>query len=76
VNSYNLSFRVEYILSDPAGDAIRPVKTLVETRQYNFDPETVVETEAEEAELLESMEQEISLRILRQLSTITDYKPK
>lgn len=76
VDSYNLRFRVKYSLVDPAGDPIRPPKTLAENRQYNFEPETVVETEAEEAGLQESMEQDISLRIVRQLSTITDYTPK
>jgi outer membrane lipopolysaccharide assembly protein LptE/RlpB len=49
---------------------------LVETRQYNFDPERVIESEAEEAELQESMAQEIALRIVRQLSSITDYVAK
>jgi LPS-assembly lipoprotein len=75
-NSYNLKFRVTYSLNDPTGVNIRPSKTLVETRQYNFDPERVIESEAEEAELQESMEQDISLRIVRQLSSITDYVAK
>jgi len=76
VNSYNLTFQVNYELLDPAGDNIRPARSLVENRRYDFDPETVVESEAEEAELQESMEQDVSLRIVRQLSTITDYTPK
>ena len=75
-NSYNLRFRVDYALLDPAGVNIRPAAVLVESRRYDFLPETVVETEAEEAELQESMEQDVSLRIVRQLSTITDYTPK
>jgi len=74
-NSYNLRFRVDYALLDPAGTNIRPSTTLVESRRYDFDPETVVETEAEEAELQENMEQDLSLRIVRQLSTITNYTP-
>ena len=36
----------------------------------------VVETEAEEAELLQSMEEEIVLRMVRQLATITEIKDK
>ena len=75
-NSYNLRFKVTYVLKDAEGRAIRPSKSLVESRRYNFDPATVVGTEAEEAELQESMEQDVSLRIVRQLSTITDISPK
>ena len=75
-NSYNLKFKVKYTLKDPAGENIRSAETVTESRRYNFDPETVVETEAEEAELQESMEQDVALRIVRQLSTITDYVPK
>ena len=75
-NSYTLKFKVTYSLNDPTGDNIRPSSTLVETRQYNFDPERVIESEAEEAELQESMEQDISLRIVRQLASITDYVAK
>ena len=74
-NSYNLVFTVTYALKNPEGGDIRPPKTLTESRQYNFDPEQVVEVESEEAELQESMEQAVSLRIVRQLSVITDYQP-
>ena len=75
-NSYNLRFNVKYSLKTPDEENIRPQQSLTESRRYNFDPATVVETEAEEAELQESMEQAISLRIVRKLSTITDYTPK
>lgn len=75
VNSYDLFFKVAYSLNDPQGESIRPSKTLVETRRYNFEPENVVETEAEEIELQESMEEDISLRIVRQLTAVTDYTP-
>ncbi len=75
-NSYNLVFKVAYSLKDTEGGDIRPPKSLSELRQYNFDPESVVEVESEEAELQESMEQAVSLRIVRQLSVITDYQPK
>lgn len=74
-NSYNLVFKAVYSLKNPEGGDIRPPKTLSELRQYNFDPEQVVEVESEEAELQESMEQDVSLRIVRQLSVITDYVP-
>jgi LPS-assembly lipoprotein len=75
-DSYNLSFSVVYSLQDREGVNIRPLASLVESRRYNFDPETIVETEAEEAELQDSMEQDISLRVVRKLSTITNYVDK
>ncbi len=74
-NSYNLVFSVTYSLDGLDGEKVRKVTSLTESRRYNFDPERVVESEAEEAELLESMEEEASLRIVRQLSTITGYQP-
>lgn len=76
VNSYNLLFNVTYTLDDPAGARIRKVTKLTESRQYNFDPQLIVESESEEAELLEGMEESIALRMVRQLSSITDYDPK
>lgn len=75
-NSYNLNFRVTYSLEDQEGNKVRKVTKLKATRQYNFDPDRVIESEAEEAELLESMEEEVSLQMVRQLSSITDFEPK
>ena len=74
-NSYNLRFKVVYILKDTEGKKIRDVKRLTESRQYDFDPTRVVESESEEADLLESMERDAALRIVRQLATVTDYQP-
>jgi len=70
-NSYNLRFNVAYTLQDLEGLAIRPNTTVSENRRYDFNPEAVLESESEEAELLESMEQDAALRIVRQLSVIT-----
>lgn len=75
-NSYNLIFKVVYTLDDPEGDAIRARTVISDFRRYAFDPELVLESESEEAELLGDMEQDAALRIVRQLSTITDYQPK
>lgn len=75
-NSYNLNFNVTYSLADQEGNKVRKVTKLKATRQYNFDPERVIESESEEAELLESMEQEVALQVVRQLSSITDFEPK
>lgn len=76
VSSYNFEFGVHYSLNDSDGEVIRKLTKLRESRRYDFDPEQVLESESEEAELLNNMEQDIALRIVRQLSTITDYQPK
>ena len=76
VSSYSLRFFVNYGLAGADGEVIRETTKLSETRRYNFNPEQVVESEAEEAELLSSMEQDVALRIVRQLAAITEYQPK
>lgn len=70
-DSYNLDFSVEYRLEDSEGNLLREAE-LSETRRYNFDPQAVLESESEEADLIEDMETDIALRIVRQLSTVTD----
>lgn len=70
-DSYTLVFSVTYRLLDARGKELRKA-SLRESRQYNFDPELVIESESEEAELLSNMEEDIALRIVRQLSTVTD----
>ena len=74
-NSYNLLFSVKYSLKDIEGKNIRKPRGLNESRRYNFDPAEIVQSESEEAELLDDMEEQVSLRIVRQLSTITDFQP-
>lgn len=75
VDSYNLRLNVIYIVNNSAGVVIRASTNLSATRQYNFNAEQVVQSESEEAELLSSMEEEIALKMLRQLSAITDDQP-
>ena len=75
VNSYNLRFKVTYTLLDLNEKSIRPKKTITESRRYNFDPEFVIESESEEAELIEDMEEESVLKLIRQLAAITDFDP-
>lgn len=72
-DSYNLVFTVAYTLDSADGKQLREA-SLYELRRYNFDPELVIESEAEEAELQSNMEQAIALRIVRQLSTVTDLQ--
>lgn len=71
-DSYNLVFSVSYRLEDPAGKKIRAA-SIRETRRYNFDPELVIESESEEADLLQDMEQEVAISLVRQLASVTDY---
>lgn len=74
-DSYNLVFSVRYRLEDPEGKKIRAA-SLSESRRYNFNPELVIESESEEADLLTDMELDVALRIVRQLSSVTDYPKK
>ena len=74
-NSYDLAFKVTYQLLSTEGDVIRPNNRVRERRRFNFDPSLVVETETEERELQEDMEQDVALKIVRQLSTVTSREP-
>ena len=74
-NSYDITFFVAYQLLTPEGDVIRPVNRVQERRRYDFDPALVVETESEERELQQDMEQDVALKIVRQLSTVTSAEP-
>jgi len=69
-NSYNFLFTVKYELLNAEGFVVRTA-SLTESRRYNFNPELILESESEEADLQEDMEQDIALRIVRQLSSIT-----
>ncbi len=75
VNSYNVIFRVKYKLQDLAGGNVRPPATIRESRRYDFIPDQVVQSESEEAELIEDMEEEAVLKVIRKLASITDFEP-
>jgi len=75
-NSFNVRFQVAYDFLDRKGRAIRPAATLAETRRYDFDEQQIVESEAEEAQLQADLERSIALRIVRKLSSITDFVPE
>jgi len=72
VNSYRIELTVSYDLIDKSGAVYRSA-TLRERRIYEYDPLRVIESEQEEAELVEAMEQELTLKMLRQLATLADY---
>lgn len=70
VDSYKLNFTVSYSVFDSKGKLLRVPQTLTETRQYVYDPIRIVESEFEEEALRKGMEKDISLRIIRHLSTL------
>ena len=74
-NSYDLTFFVSYTLLTPEGDMVRRPQSVSERRRFDFDPALVVETESEERELQYQMEQDVALKIVRQLSTVTSAEP-
>ena len=71
VNSYTLEYRVTYDLFDANGDTITAGRVLQENADFDFDPDLVLEKEEEELGIRETMEEELVLRILRQLNTVT-----
>lgn len=74
-NSYRVVLTVEYELLTPDGKLYRN-STLRERRTYDYDPINVIQSEQEEMELIEAMDEEIALKVLRQLATMMDYPNK
>ncbi|MDG2089056.1 MAG: LPS assembly lipoprotein LptE [Arenicellaceae bacterium] len=70
VNSYTLQYLVIYDLFDVSGDVISKGRALQELADFDFNPDLVIEKEEEEEAIRETMEDELVLRILRQLSTL------
>lgn len=69
VNGYVLRYDVSYRVLDDEGEELRDT-TLALQRDYNFDPEQVLQAEEEEESLREDMVRELTQRIMRQLVTI------
>jgi len=70
VDSYRVGFVVEYSVFDGAGTLLSGPHQLNDDRQYVFESSLVVESEYEEQALIESMEDDIVLRVLNQLSAL------
>lgn len=68
-NSYQLVSTVDYTLTNAQGEVLKQ-QSLSESRIYNFDSDRILQQEREEKELLEDMNQELVLRLVRQLSKI------
>lgn len=69
VTGYILRYDVSYRVTDDQGEELRDT-TIALQRDYNFDPEQVLQAEREEDSLREDMIEELVQRIMRQLVTI------
>lgn len=69
VTGYVLRYDVSYRVTNKDGDELRST-TLAIQRDYNFDPNQVLQAEEEEDSLKEDMIKELTRRIMRQLVTI------
>ena len=69
VTGYVLRYDVSYRVVNEAGDELRDTKLALQ-RDYNFDPNQVLQAEKEEESLKEDMIEELTRRIMRQLVTI------
>ena len=67
---YVLEYIVRFKVIAADGSSLRASRPLSIRRDFNFDPDQVLQKEEEERELKETMEKELSQQILRQLSTI------
>lgn len=69
VTGYNLRYDISYRVVDEEGQELRDT-TLSLRRDYNFEPEQVLQAEEEEESLRENMVEALVRRIMRQLVTI------
>lgn len=70
VNGYLLLYRVKFRLVTADGEVLRDSR-VVTRRDFNFDPDLVLQAEIEEEALRQDMLTDLSQQILRQLATIT-----
>lgn len=69
VTGYNLIYRVFFKVISAEGEKLRQ-SAVVARRDFNFDPDLVLQAEIEENALRENMVKELTQSILRQLATI------
>ena len=70
VNGYTLVYTINYDVLDATGDIITAGRSLQELADFDFNPAEILQEEQEEEAIRENMEEELVLRILRQLSTL------
>lgn len=69
VTGYILRYDVSYRVVNEEGEVLRETSLALQ-RDYNFDPEQVLQAEREEESLREDMIADLTQRIMRQLVTI------
>lgn len=69
VTGYVLHYVVNYRVTDSEGTELRDARLALK-RDYNFEPEQVLQAEEEEESLREDMVEELTQQIMRQLVTI------
>lgn len=70
VNGYTLTYSLKYTVTNKGGKNLRKSVPIRIERDFNFDSDQVLQKESEERVLREDMLDDISQRIIRQLSTI------
>ena len=69
VTGYTLEYRVNYRVTAASGESLRD-SAVITRRDFNFDPNLVLQAEIEAQALREDMVDDVTQRILRQLVTI------
>lgn len=69
VTGYTLEYRVNFRVTAASGESLRE-SIVVARRDFNFDPNLVLQAEIEARALRENMVDDLTQRILRQLVTI------
>lgn len=69
VNGYTLQYLVDFTLVTAEGETLRD-SSVATQRDFNFDPDLVLQAEIEEESLREDMLSDLTQQILRQLATV------
>jgi LPS-assembly lipoprotein len=72
VTGYILEYRINFAVTSASGDSLRE-STVITRRDFNFDPDLVLQAEIEEESLRKDMLTDLTQQILRQLATITAF---
>ena len=70
VNGYMLTYRVLFSVVTAEGETLRNASAYTR-RDFNFDPDLVLQAEIEEESLREDMLTDLTQQIMRQIATIT-----